>query len=174
MDILIFSDSHGRTDGMFEILQRQPKRPDAVLFLGDGLRDAAAVDWQGSALYAVRGNCDLFVESIPISSSQECVTAMGGHTLFLTHGANYDVKHGLGALIREAARRNADLVLFGHTHRPYLEVIAAGEVIAGRELTRPMYLFNPGSIGRGVDGSGGSFGTLTLQGEQVLFSHGKL
>ena len=39
MNILVFSDSHGRGSRMLEALARQIKKPDAVIFLGDGLRD---------------------------------------------------------------------------------------------------------------------------------------
>jgi len=33
---------------------------------------------------------------------------------------------------------------------------------------------NPGSVGYDEDGEGRSFGTLTLQGDAVLFAHGRL
>ena len=39
MEILIFSDSHGRVEGMQRALDRQPKRPDLILHLGDGAGD---------------------------------------------------------------------------------------------------------------------------------------
>jgi predicted phosphodiesterase len=87
----------------------------------------------------------------------------------LTHGHEWGVKGGLGALIAHAADVGADIVLFGHTHAPTLQTIAVGEQIGKTVLSRPMYLFNPGSIGYD-----GSFGTLTIKGETVLFGHGRL
>ena len=48
-------------------------------------------------------------------------------------------------------------------------IVAAGERVGERTLSRPMTLFNPGSIGYG-----GSFGHLLLTGETVLFSFGSV
>lgn len=166
MDVLIFSDSHGHGSRMQEALDRQISRPNAVFFAGDGLRDVDAVDFGSVDLYAVQGNCDWFSAT---AVRTELVTALGGHTILLTHGHMYGVKGGYGALLSHAAKVGADIVLFGHTHLPYLETIPQGSEIGGVILTRPLYLFNPGSIG--MDGS---FGTLVLRGENVLFSHGQL
>lgn len=164
MEFLILSDSHGKYHGAIEAFERQVKKPDAVLFLGDGLRDLRREDFQGAAFFAVRGNCDLFPGEI---AAQELLS-FEGHKILLCHGHLYGVKGGCGALISHAAQVNADIVLFGHTHQPYERVIDAGETVGGVTLCRPMYLFNPGSLGEG------SFGTLSLRGDAVLFSHGSL
>ena len=60
MEFLIFSDSHGRTEGMELAWKRQLRTPDAVLFLGDGLRDVNSMELAESMLYEVSGNCDWF------------------------------------------------------------------------------------------------------------------
>ena len=73
------------------------------------------------------------------------------------------------ALRFRAAQKGADVVLFGHTHEPYLHTVAAGERVGERTLSRPMTLFNPGSIGYG-----GSFGHLLLTGETILLSFGSV
>ena len=39
MNILVISDSHGRRERIEEAVERQIKKPDAIIFLGDGLRD---------------------------------------------------------------------------------------------------------------------------------------
>ncbi len=169
MELLILSDSHGRADGIREALDRQIKRPNAVVFLGDGLRDLDRVELGDVPVYRVLGNCDLFRFGVADDCREEEIFPIAGHTMLLTHGARYGVKSGLGALIAYAAKENADLVLYGHTHEPRLDVIPIGTKIGDRTLTREIYLFNPGSIGQG-----GSFGTLTLQGNNVLFSHGNL
>ena len=167
MEILIFSDSHGRAEAMETALARQIKRPDCVFFLGDGLRDVQAVEWGNSPLYTVRGNCDwFFFEDAP----QERLVTLGGHRFFATHGHAYGVKSGTGALLSHAAHAGADVVLFGHTHNPLCEILPVGSEVGGIRLTRPMYLFNPGSIGD----TSRSFGTLSLMGDQLLFSHGNI
>lgn len=165
MDFLIFSDAHGRTAGMTAAFRRQRRTPDAVLFLGDGVRDFSPADFPGSACFAVRGNCDLLVPSEV--AEDEMILRFEGHTLFLTHGHLYHAKYGTDRLIAHARAVGADIVLFGHTHRPTLERVPTEE---GGEII----LFNPGSIGRDRDGEGYSFGTLTLTPETVLFSHGRV
>lgn len=165
MDLLIFSDSHGRADAMQAVLDRQIRTPDAVIFLGDGLRDIQWLDTNGSTLFDVRGNCDWFLGG---DTPDERTLSFEGHKLLLTHGHAYGVKGGTGALVKYAQSVGADIVMFGHTHTPICETVPAGTVIGGEPIARPIYLFNPGSV------AGGSFGTLMLRGENVLFSHGNL
>ena len=165
MELLIFSDSHGCLEAMKEALARQVRRPDGVLFSGDGLRDAdmleADIPW-----YTVKGNCDWFGGERP----EEIVMALEGHTLLMCHGHRYSVKSGLGTLLYRAVEASADVVLYGHTHEPSLRVIEAGETVAGISLQRPIYLFHPGRIGA----CDARFGTLTLRPDLVFFSHGNL
>ncbi len=165
MDILILSDSHGRADAIREVLARQIRRPDAIVFLGDGVRDLGVIP-DGIPVYAVSGNCDLFLTGGGYPS--EGVTALGGHTVFFTHGHAYGVKSGLGRLLLKGVEANADILLFGHTHLPTLQMLNKGETAGFTTLERPLYLFNPGSLKEG------SFGTLTLSGDTALFSHGHL
>ena len=167
MEFLIFSDSHGSAQNMTAAIDRQIKTPDAVLFLGDGARDLDRLFLCDIPIWAVRGNCDW--SSSDYADKTERTLYFEGHTILLCHGHEWGVKGGTGALIAHAAEVGADIVLFGHTHTPTLQTIAAGEQVKGITLTRPMYLFNPGSIGYE-----GSFGTLTLKAESVLLSHGKL
>ena len=172
MELLIFSDSHGNADGIRQALMRQPRRPDAVCFLGDGVRDLDLPALCEVAVYAVRGNCDWSrTEDVPWT---ERTLYLEGHTILLTHGHLHGVKSGLGGLISYAASVGADVVLFGHTHRPTERVLPAGTQVGDCVLERPMYLLNPGSVGYDEDGEGRSFGTLTLQGDAVLFAHGRL
>ena len=161
MELLVFSDSHGRSDAMYNVLLRQVKKPDGVIFLGDGLRDAEMLENE-IPWYMVKGNCDWFGGERP----DEIVMALGGHRVLMTHGHNYGVKNGLGKLLMHALNVGADVVMFGHTHQPYLHTIT--ETAQGKTLENPIYLFNPGSIGSG------SFGTLTLRPDLVFFSHGTL
>ena len=167
MELLVVSDSHGCVENIQSALERQLKTPDAVLFLGDGARDLDRLFLCDTPLWAVRGNCDW--ASSDFADRTERLLCLEGHTILLCHGHEWGVKGGLGALIAHAAEVGADVVLFGHTHTPTLQTIAAGEQVGKTTLSRPMYLFNPGSIGYE-----GSFGTLTVKGESLLFGHGKL
>ena len=173
MEFLILSDAHGNRPAIERALQLQVHSPDAVFFLGDGLREFFEVDPALSARFAVAGNCDFF---LPLEMGEEnrdaCFLSFEGHRILLTHGHLFGVKGGYGRLLSYAQSKGADIVLCGHTHVPFLQTIPAGGEIEGARLSRPMYLFNPGSIGRDAEGKGYAFGTLVLKGENVLFSHG--
>ena len=168
MECLIFSDAHGKASLMERVLRAQPTAPSAIFFLGDGLRDSRFPVFERQTLYAVKGNCDggLFGGLLPYD--EEFVVSLEGHRILAVHGHRFGVKSGLGGLISYAASIDADIVLFGHTHLPSEQTLPAGTVVGGRALARPMYLFNPGSLAEG------SFGTLLMRGETVLFSHGSV
>ena len=170
MDILIFSDSHGDTSAIRKMISRQLQQPYAIFFLGDGLHDTDILSPCDPPLYCVQGNCDWFSAD---GAPTEIVMAMGGHTIFATHGHLYHAKETDAALISHAIDVGADIVLFGHTHQPYLRVIPAGTEFGtlargNFAIQKPIYLFNPGSL------RAGSFGALTLRKNDVLFSHGTL
>ena len=139
MKCLIISDSHGNTSYMSRALTMHPDA-EVVFFLGDGLSDAdsLAVYYNDKAWIAVRGNCDFsgFFRNSPALKTEE-ITLMGKR-IVLTHGDIYDVKYGLDRLKYLALEASADIVLFGHTHRPHEEFVS-GE--------HSFYLFNPGSLG---------------------------
>ncbi len=166
MEFLIVLDSHGARRALCEIQTRQVRHVDALLFLGDGLRD---LNSDAGNVFAVQGNCDLFPR-MPSGETAptEQILQFEGHRILMTHGHKWYVKSGEGALVRHAAEENCDIVLYGHTHTPILHTLAAGELVGERQLDRPMYVFNPGSLHEG------SFGTLVLRGTQVLLSHGAL
>ena len=171
MRLLVFSDSHGSTRGMLEAFRRQTPPPDAVAFLGDGLRDVAYCDFGDVPIYAVEGNCDVSALFYPVNATEELVITLGGKRFFMAHGHMFGVKHDLFRIVAAAAAREADVVLFGHTHMPFEKYYPAGENELGVFLKKPLYLFNPGSVG----GYGGSFGTVTVdKSGAVLLSHGSL
>lgn len=175
MELLVFSDSHGNIRPLTEALRRQVRPPDAVIFLGDGLRDVLGLTFSESAFYAVAGNCDGYLPAfLDGEESEVSLLSLEGHRILLTHGHRFWVKSGMGELLRYAAERRADIVLYGHTHQPHAETLPAGTVIGGRPLAHPIHLFNPGSIGQDTDGKGYSFGSVSLRGESVLLSHGRI
>ena len=172
MEILVFSDSHGRVEGMRRALTLQVKRPDLILHTGDGAGDLEYLQTRGVPTLAVRGNCDLFTVSAHLT--EDFVFEELGHKILMTHGHRYGIKGGMGGLLTHAVEIGADIVLFGHTHIPHESCIPVGETIGDKILTRPLYLFNPGSIGRNEDGEGLSFGTISLTEKSVLLSHGRV
>ncbi len=164
MDVLIISDSHGKEKYLREILSRQPKRPSAILFLGDGLRGMSAADTGGIPLYAVRGNCDWSETDFP----EELSIILEEKRLILSHGHLYSVKSSYMRVLKHGIEEEADAVLFGHTHHAELYTLPKGSEYEGKILTKDLMLFNPGALCEG------SFGMLHIEGGKMLFSHGDI
>jgi len=139
MKILVFSDSHGVAEPMAEIARAET--PAMALHLGDCVSDADSLA-RVTPLECVRGNCDRFCDEPDYR-----LLEIGGHRIFMTHGHRYGVKFSLEKLLLTASLSGADIVLFGHTHRPLCEEADGLRVI------------NPGSFGYG-----GSYAVLTLDG----------
>ena len=90
---------------------------DYFLFLGDGLKDLGDYIYLDN-VFAVAGNCDYF-SSEPI----ERVFNANGVLIFYTHGHKYSVKSSLWQIKQQGRLEHADIVLFGHTHIPFVEKI---------------------------------------------------
>ena len=58
--LLVLSDSHGARDAIKRILSKEQHNVDAVIFLGDGLRDLeqTLAGFPHLRVYSVAGNCD--------------------------------------------------------------------------------------------------------------------
>ncbi|MBQ2719810.1 MAG: metallophosphoesterase [Clostridia bacterium] len=167
MKFLVISDTHGKTAPLLRVLSRHADA-DAVLFLGDGLNEIEAAAAAGGLppILAVRGNCDSPVSPYGCVREEELTVSLGGHRLLLSHGHTASVKSSPLGLVAMARRREADVVLYGHTH-------VARETYLGEEEGGPLWLLCPGSLGRPADGAP-SFGLLTLDGSgSVLFSVGR-
>ena len=129
MKILVFSDSHGEVSRMYYACLEH--RPDAVIHLGDTVRDAEELErlLPGVSICMIRGNND-YAPSIPL----QLVYPAGGTTVFLCHGHLFGVKTTKTVLAAAAKRAGCSVALFGHTHRPFDETV--GDV----------RLINPGSV----------------------------
>lgn len=170
MELLVMSDSHGARKNIDEALSRQIKKPDAILFLGDGLRDIAYTDLGGATLFAVCGNNDLYPLIRGVEVDEELVFTLGDKKIMMVHGHKYGVKAGLQRLLLTAAAREADIVLYGHTHEKY-EAIILPDNEYGVKTKKPIYVMNPGAIGD----YRASWGNITIDSYgRVLTSHGEL
>lgn len=116
MKVLIISDTHGRHDNLKTAVKRE--RPfDLAVHLGDAEGCEAYIgNLVQCPLFAVAGNCDFFSR---LESEIEC--GIDGYHALLTHGHYYCVNTGIETILKEAEGRGADLVMFGHTHRPLVE-----------------------------------------------------
>ncbi|SHO54122.1 metallophosphoesterase [Anaerocolumna xylanovorans] len=129
MKVLIVSDSHGRVGNLEKVIQKVAPL-DLMLHLGDfesgedyiGLLAACPVEF-------VAGNNDFFADA-----PKEKTLVLGKHTILMTHGHRYGVNFGTGRIKETALLHGADIVLFGHTHRPVID------------LSTDVWAVNPGSI----------------------------
>lgn len=164
--IVIFSDVHGRADRVRELISLH-RNATLFVFLGDGLRE---LDESYMPIVAVRGNCDVFSTDTP----EERLLDLDGIKILLMHGHRFSVKSGLDRALAYADKRGADVLLFGHTHLPTERYFPEGtELSDGTRLTRPLWAFNPGSLGE-PRGERPSYGLLQIRRGQLLFSHGTL
>lgn len=172
--LLVFSDSHGAIDRVMRI-SAMHRNVDAVLFLGDGIRDLEYIEKiPARAVCAVRGNCDF---SLSFNQNgeypEEALLVLGDHHILMVHGHKKNVKRGADEAIRYAAEKGADMLLYGHTHVREERYIPAGEEILGLVLKKPMYVFNPGSLGASYGGKG-SFGYIEIRNGKIIMSHGEI
>ena len=102
--LLVLSDSHGARGAIERILNKEQNNVDAVIFLGDGLRDLeqALAFFPHLRVYSVAGNCDY--------GALEPLDGLAGFdqtVVFYTHGHMYGVKYDLDTLADAAAARGA-------------------------------------------------------------------
>ncbi len=173
MRFLILSDSHRQPKNVKLAVKRAGK-VDGIFFLGDGVGDLGyESSYDGIPVFSVRGNCDVFSFFADNEPPEELFLAFDEYTVMLTHGHLFGVKSSPDAAAAYASRKGADILLFGHTHEPFEKYFAAGDEVGGRVLDKPLYIFNPGSIGTFSEGHY-SFGTLTISKQGVIFAHGKI
>ena len=172
MTLLVLSDSHGRVDNISRACERN-RDASAILFLGDGLSDLQRAELCGIPVVAVRGNCDVSAFGDTQSVPSEHIERVREYNIMLTHGHLLGVKEGLSRAILRAVQREADVLLYGHTHEAYEGYLPEGTDVGGVILRKPLRIFNPGSIGS-PRGGRASFGVITLRGRDILLSHGKI
>lgn len=132
MKILIVSDTHGRHGNLDEVLEREGKI-DMLLHLGDVEDDEHYIEAIAEyPVHMLSGNNDFF-SYLP----GEKEIKIGKYRVFMTHGHGHYVSINTKRL-REAARaRGVDIVMFGHTHKPYIDVEGDLKVINPGSLSYP-------------------------------------
>ncbi|MSR93540.1 metallophosphoesterase [Clostridiaceae bacterium 68-1-5] len=129
MKLLIISDTHGSHINVDKVLEKE-EGMDLLIHLGDVEKGEDAIRYSVNCpAHFVRGNNDFFSD-LP----REKELFLEGWHLFLCHGHAYYVSVGEEQLKREARGRGADIVLYGHTHRPVIH----------REEN--LLILNPGSL----------------------------
>lgn len=131
MRILIISDTHRYHEPLAGILKKDGPF-DMLIHCGDleGEEDQIArLTGPTCACVMVPGNNDFF-SMLP----RERTLKIAGRQIWITHGHNYYVSMDHSIIKSEAAARGVDIVMFGHTHKPLVD------------LTGPVIAINPGSL----------------------------
>ena len=116
MRILIVSDTHGHHRN-FDRAVKKAGKFDMLIHLGDLEGGEAYVEAAlDCPVHMVAGNNDFFSDL-----KREEEFEIGGYRVMITHGHYYYVSMGVEVLVGEARARGADIVMFGHTHKPFLE-----------------------------------------------------
>lgn len=116
MKVLIVSDTHKSNSNYFKVLELH--HPDMVIHCGDSEgSEYALTEAADCPVVLVAGNNDFFCE---LPREQEL--NIGNYKVWVTHGHSYYVSMGSEFLKQEAAARGADIVLYGHTHRPVIDM----------------------------------------------------
>ena len=111
--------------------------PDAevVFFLGDGISDLEDIKGESPfAIIAVKGNCDPSLSFTARDYQKVESITLEGKKIVLTHGDLYGAKYGDAGLEALAESRGTDILLFGHTHIPYLRYVNTEEKYIWKKL----------------------------------------
>lgn len=127
---MIVSDTHRKLANLAQALTDEGKI-DVFIHLGDfeGEEDIIMQMAGCEEIYMVPGNNDFFSPM-----QKELEIKLGKYNVLLTHGHYYYVSLDLATIKSEAVARGKDIVMFGHTHRPVIDV------------SDDVTLINPGSI----------------------------
>lgn len=129
MKVLVVSDTHRQNDNFLRVVEKE--RPvDMVIHCGDSEGSEYLIcESSGCPVHIVCGNNDFFSE-LP----REVEFEIGNYRALITHGHNYYVSMGNETLKKYAMSKDKNLVFYGHTHRPVIEM--EEDIIA----------INPGSL----------------------------
>lgn len=129
MKVLIVSDTHRKNDNYIRVLERVTP-VDMVIHCGDiEGSEYLIAESAGCPVQMVTGNNDFFSD-LP----REKEFMIGRYKVWVTHGHNYYVSMSNENIKHEARMRGVDIVMYGHTHRPVIDI--EGDIIA----------INPGSL----------------------------
>ncbi|BEP29859.1 metallophosphoesterase [Helicovermis profundi] len=145
----ILSDSHGKDENIRKfVCEIEKKNIDLIFHLGDLKSDCEIIKkYTNKKIYSVLGNCDYMS-----SGNMDLLLNIEGIKFFLTHGHKYGVKYSLNNIYYKAKELNADVVLFGHTHSPF--------IIKEKDLE----IINPGSLSFPRGKLGKSYAVITVNG----------
>lgn len=146
MKIGVMSDSHGNLKAVKQAIEEMGP-VDVIIHLGDYMEDALYLRTITNVpIHILKGNLDSHANE----GSMTLETTLGGFKFFACHGHQHDVKNDLHCIYYAGLEKNAEVILYGHTHFAYIED-------DGRVL-----IMNPGSVGAPKMGDPKSYGLITI------------
>lgn len=140
MRILIVSDTHRRDQNLTWVLGKAGP-VDMLIHCGDVEGSESFIrSIAGCPVHMVAGNNDFF-SGLP----KEEEFMIGTYKVWLTHGHNYYVSMGSEMIKEEAVSRDVDIVMYGHTHKPVIDI---AKTPAGVTAINPGSLSYPRQDGR--------------------------
>lgn len=117
MRILIVSDTHRKNENYFKLLKKQGKL-DLIIHCGDVEGSEYALSESADCpVLMISGNNDFFSE-LP----RDREFNIEKYKVWVTHGHWYGVSMGTEMLKQEARSRGVQIVMFGHTHKPCIDI----------------------------------------------------
>ncbi|WP_156299387.1 YfcE family phosphodiesterase [Streptobacillus canis] len=130
MKILLCSDSHTDLKYFYEVIKKE--NPELIIFAGDYSADAIEMSYAVDIpFHIVKGNCDYFDDETKETLELE-IESMG--KVILTHGHLFGVKSNMNSIYKFGVEKNANYVIFGHTH------------IQHKSEFKDVVFINPGAI----------------------------
>lgn len=129
MKILIVSDTHRQNQNYLNLVNSLGKL-DMVIHLGDVEGSEYTIQQAVDCpVEIVSGNNDFF-SKLPIEKTLQ----IGKYRVMITHGHRYCIGMGNEMLKEEAVAQGIDIVMYGHTHKPVID------------MSNGIIALNPGSL----------------------------
>ena len=159
MKIVVFSDSHGDAETMCSVVENE--KPDMIIFLGDGIADAEQLSEKNPEIKMIKvlGGVDFDNEDEEwIKFAEICgkrFVIAHGH-MFIRYTFDSELKKYRQTdddriqtridMLKIMIDNDADILLHGHTHEPYINRMQLTPDKTG-------WIMNPGSIRRKGNGT---------------------
>jgi putative phosphoesterase len=129
MKILIVSDSHGKDSNLEKVIEKV-KPIDLMIHLGDFENSEEHIRAIAPCpVEMVSGNNDYYTDV-----DRDKIITLGNYVVFMTHGHRHGVNYGTDRIKEMGMINGANMVIFGHTHCPLID------------LKNSVWAINPGSI----------------------------
>jgi len=152
--VLIISDSHNHIKHAITMIERG--QFDLVIHLGDIVGDIDDLKsiFPNINIVGVKGNCDFYEEGYP----DLLILNINGVRIIACHGHQFRVKNSLILLEDYAKKIQADVALYGHSHKHNIT------------YSNDKTFLNPGSISLPRGGSYPTFGVLEIERNGTIHS----